>query len=87
MKWRFVGPVVYYRRQILAVSICSLLLCSMIAYCATEADVYGATGMVKTIYGLLDDIFDIAGMEEIKDLLIVDFSGSTLRAGGITFST
>lgn len=86
MKWRLVGPVVYYRRQILVVCICSVLLYSMIAYCATEADVYGATGMVKTIYGLLDDIFDIAGMEEIKDLLIVDFSGSTLRAGGITFS-
>lgn len=86
MKQYVIGPVTYYRRQIFAFVMCALLLCSMIAYCATEADVNGATGMVKTIYGLLDDIFDISGMEEIKSLLIIEYSGSTMKAGGITFT-
>lgn len=87
MKRNVIGPVIYYRRQICALVICSLLFCTMIAFCATEADVNGATGMVKTIYGLLDDIFDISGMDDIKNLLVIDFSGSTLRAGGITFTS
>ena len=78
--------IVYYRRQMLAILLCGILLCSMTAFCATEADVSGATGLLKTIYGLIDDIFDISGMEALSDLLIVDFSGSTLCAGGITFT-
>lgn len=86
MKQHVIGPVTYYGRQIFAAALCGLLLCSMIAYCATEADVNGATGMVKTIYGLLDDIFDISGMEELKNLLIIEFGGNTLTAGGITFT-
>ncbi len=87
MKRYVIGPISYYRRQIFVFVICSLLFYTMIAFCATEADVNGATGMVKTIYGLLDDIFDISGMDEIKNLLVIDFSGSTLRAGGITFTS
>ena len=87
MKRYVIGPVSYYRRQIFVFVICCLLFCTMIAFCATEADVNGATGMVKTIYGLLDDIFDISGMDEIKNLLVIDFSGSTLKAGGITFTS
>lgn len=43
MKQHVIGPVSYYRRQIFAAALCGLLLCSMIAYCATEADVNGAT--------------------------------------------
>jgi len=77
----------YYRKQILVCSIIGLLACSMIAFCATEADVNGAKGMVKTIFGLLDDIFDMSGMQELKNLLIIDFSGSILKAGGITFTS
>ncbi len=73
-------------RWILTAVLGMLFLTAGAAYCATEADVYGASGMVKTIYGLLDDIFTITGMEEIKELLIIDFNGSTLRAGGITFT-
>ncbi len=75
-----------YGKKLVVFVICGLLACSMAAYCATEADVYGATGMVKTVYGLIDDIFDMTGMQEIKDLLIINFNGSTLRAGGITFT-
>lgn len=79
-------PLIYYRRQILVSGIFAMLFCSMIAFCATETEVNNATGMVKTIYELLDDIFDISGMEDIKNLLIIDFSGNTLKAGGITFT-
>lgn len=79
-------PLIYYRRQILVSGIFAMLFCSMIAFCATEAEVSNATGMVKTIYELLDDIFDISSMEDIKNLLIIDFSGNTLKAGGITFT-
>lgn len=80
------NPLVYYRKQIFVGMVVSLLLCGMAAFCATETDVNGATGMVKTIYGLLDDIFDISGMDDIKNLLVVDFGGNTLRAGGIIFT-
>lgn len=79
-------PLIYYRRQILVSGMFAMLFCSMIAFCATEAEVNNVTGMVKTIYELLDDIFDISGMEDIKNLLIIDFSGNTLKAGGITFT-
>lgn len=79
-------PLIYYRRQILVSGMFAMLFCSMIAFCATEAEVHNVTGMVKTIYELLDDIFDISGMEDIKNLLIIDFSGNTLKAGGITFT-
>ena len=79
-------PLIYYRRQILVSGMFAMLFCSMIAFCATEAEVNNVTGMVKTIYELLDDIFDISGMEDIKNLLIIDFSGNTLQAGGITFT-
>lgn len=84
---RWLAPIIYYRRQIIACMLLSLLFISMIAFCATDADVNGATGMVKTIFGLIDDIFDIAGMKDLSNLLIVDFSGSTLKAGGITFTS
>lgn len=76
----------YYRRQIAVFIISVFLLSCMAAFCASEADVKGATGMVKTIYGLIDDIFDISRMKDISDLLVIDFSGSTLKAGGITFT-
>ena len=79
-------PLIYYRRQILVSGMFAMLFCSMIAFCATEAEVNNVTGMVKTIYELVDDIFDISGMEDIKNLLIIDFSGNTLKAGGITFT-
>lgn len=79
-------PLIYYRRQILVSGMFAMLFCSMIAFCATEAEVNNATGMVKTIYELLDDIFDISSMEDIKNLLIIDFSGNTFKAGGITFT-
>lgn len=79
-------PLIYYRRQILVSGMFAMLFCSMIAFCTTEAEVNSATGMVKTIYELLDDIFDISSMEDIKNLLIIDFSGNTLKAGGITFA-
>lgn len=81
------GPVLYYGRQLLAFVLLSVLAVGMAAFCATEADVNGATGMVKTIYGLIDDIFDMSRMQDISDLLIIDFSGSTLKAGGITFTS
>lgn len=87
MKQSVYYPLIYYRRQILLAGLCGILLCTMVALCATESDVNGATGMVKTIYGLIDDIFDISRMEELADLLIIDFSGSTLTAGGITFTS
>lgn len=86
-QFSFTGPVLYYRRQLLAFVLCSMLAVGMAAFCATEVDVNGATGMVKTIYGLIDDIFDISRMQDISDLLIIDFSGSTLKAGGITFTS
>lgn len=86
MKQYVICLMTYYHRQIFIFLMSGLLVCSMIAYCATEADVNGATGMVKTIYGLLDDIFDISGMDELKNLLIIEFSGNTLTAGGITFT-
>ena len=89
MKQYVISSLLYYRRQILMISMFVMFVMfftSMIAFCATDADVNGATGMVKTIYGLLDDIFDISSMEEIKNLLIIDFNGSTLKAGGITFT-
>lgn len=79
-------PLIYYRRQILVSGMFAMLFSSMIAFCATEAEVNNATGMVKTIYELLDDIFDISSMEDIKNLLIIDFSGNTLKAGGISFA-
>lgn len=79
-------PVKYYRRQIVCAIILSLLAFSMIAFCASETDVKGATGMVKAIFGLIDDIFGISKMDDLKNLLIIDFSGSTLKAGGITFT-
>lgn len=79
-------PLIYYHRQILVSGMFGMLFCSMIAFCATEAEVNNVTGMVKTIYELLDDIFDISGMEDIKNLLIIDFSGNTLKAGGIIFT-
>ena len=79
-------PLIYYRRQILGIGMFAVLFSSMIAFCATESEVNSATRMIKTIYELLDDIFDISTMEELKNLLIIDFSGNTLRAGGITFT-
>lgn len=86
MRQRVINPVLYYRRQIFVWFVAGMLLCCVTAFCATEADVNGATGMVKTIYGLLDDIFDISGMDDIKNLLVIEFGGNTLRAGGITFT-
>lgn len=86
MKQSIYYPVKYYRKQILCTVIFSLLAISMIAFCASEADVKGATGMVKAIFGLIDDIFGISKMDDLKNLLIIDFSGSTLKAGGITFT-
>ena len=78
-------PVVYYRRQIFAVILAGILILGMAAFCATEEDVNGASGMLKTIYKLIDDIFDISAMEDLKNLLVVDYSGGTLTAGGIAF--
>ncbi|MCI7131411.1 MAG: hypothetical protein MSA09_12855, partial [Lachnospiraceae bacterium] len=34
-----------------------------------------------------DDIFDLSGMEELQNLLVIDFSGTTLKAGDITFTS
>lgn len=87
MKQKITMPLIYYRRQLFVLLMGSVLIGSMLAFCATEADVNGATGMVKTIYGLLDDIFDLSGVEELQDLLVIDFSGTTLKAGGITFTS
>lgn len=87
MKQKIAMPLIYYRRQLFVLLMGSVLIGFMLAFCATEADVNGATGMVKTIYGLLDDIFDLSGMEDLQDLLVIDFSGITLKAGGITFTS
>ena len=76
----------YYKRQMIAVLLLGLLGTTLIAFCATDADVDGATGMVKTIYGLIDDIFDISRMKDVSDLLCIEFGGATLKAGGITFT-
>ena len=80
-------PFLYYRRQILFLVLFCVLLGSMAAFCATEEDVNSAKGMVKNIYGLIDDIFDISGMEDLEDLLVIDFDRGTLKAGGITFTS
>ena len=80
-------PLVYYRRQIMVLVLCSIFLISMAAFCATEEDVTGAKGMVKTIYGLIDDVFGISGMEDLEDLLVIHFDSGTLKAGGITFTS
>lgn len=80
-------PLVYYRRQIMVLVLCSIFLVSMAAFCATEEDVTGAKGMVKTIYGLIDDVFGISGMEDLEDLLVIHFDSGTLKAGGITFTS
>lgn len=80
-------PLVYYRRQIMVLVLCRIFLVSMAAFCATEEDVTGAKGMVKTIYGLIDDVFGISGMEDLEDLLVIHFDSGTLKAGGITFTS
>lgn len=80
------NPIIYYRRQIFCAGLLLLLFGSMIAFCATNEDVNNAKGMLKTIYGLIDDIFDISRMDDVKNLLVIEFNGSTLTAGGITFS-
>lgn len=75
----------FNRKRLLILCLGIVLLLSMMAYCATEEDVKDASGMVKTIFGLIDDIFDISGMKDLEDLLVIDFNGSSLTAGGITF--
>lgn len=83
---RMLFPVIYYRKQIGISVLWGCLLLTMIAFCATREDVEGATGMVKTIYNLIDDIFDTAQMDDLKDLLIVEYGGGSIKAGGITFT-
>ncbi len=75
----------YEWRKIAVCLLAGVLFLGMAAFCATTEDVAGASGMVKTIYGMIDDIFDMSAMEELKNLLVIDFNGGTLKAGGITF--
>lgn len=87
MKQKLVMPLLYYRRQILVCLIVGMFLVSMGAFCATAEDVAGARGMTKTIFNMIDDIFDLTAMEDLENLLVVDYHEGTLRAGGITFSS
>lgn len=87
MRERILYPLIYYRRQILLCVMAGVLISGMAAYCATTEDVNGATGMLKTIYKLIDEIFDISAMDDLKNLLVVDFTDGTLTAGGITFGS
>lgn len=87
MGQKVIMPLLYYRKQILFCLFVGMLLFSMAAFCATAEDVAGAKGMTKTIFNMIDDIFDIAAMEDLEDLLVVDYHNGTLKAGGITFSS
>lgn len=85
MRRHIINALNFYWRQILVCSLAGAFILAMAAFCATREDVEGATGMVKTIYGMIDDIFDISAMDDLRNLLVVDFNGGTLKAGGITF--
>lgn len=87
MGQKVIMPLLYYRKQILFCLFVGMLLFPMAAFCATAEDVAGAKGMTKTIFNMIDDIFDIAAMEDLEDLLVVDYHDGTLKAGGITFSS
>lgn len=87
MRQKVIMPLLYYRKQIIFCLFVGMLLFPMAAFCATAEDVAGAKGMTKTIFNMLDDIFDIAAMEDLENLLVVDYHNGTLKAGGITFSS
>ncbi len=87
MRRKVVIPLFYYRKQIVFLLFAGLFFFSMAAFCATKEDVEGAGGMVKSIFNMIDDIFDTAKMEDLEDLLVVDYHNGTLQAGGITFSS
>lgn len=87
MKQKVIMPLLYYRKQILFCLFVGMFLLPMAAFCTTAEDVAGAKGMTKTIFDMLDDIFDIAAMEDLENLLVVDYHNGTLMAGGITFSS
>lgn len=85
MRRHIINALNFYWRQILVCFLAGAFILAMAAFCATSEEVEGATGMVKTIYGMIDDIFDISAMDDLRNLLVVDFNGGTLKAGGITF--
>lgn len=87
MRQKVIMPLLYYRKQIFFCLFIGMLLFPMAAFCATAEDVNGAGGMTKTIFNMIDDIFDIAAMEDLENLLVVDYHNGTLKAGGITFSS
>lgn len=61
------------------------LLFSMRAYCATEEEVDAAGGLLGAVFGMVDDIFGLSGLADLKELLVIEFGSGSLRAGGITF--
>lgn len=87
MRQKVLMPLRYYWKQILILLSAGMLLVSMVAFCATAEDVAGAKGMTKSIFNMIDDIFDTAALADLENLLVVDYHEGTLRAGGITFSS
>ena len=78
--------IIFYGRYWLAGAAIIGLAWTLMAFCATEADVEGAEGLTKQIFSMIDDMFGSGSLDETERLLIIDFSGHSLRAGGYSLS-
>lgn len=87
MKEKIRYPIQYYRVWILGMGLSATFLLLSVAFCATEDDVNNATGLISFVYGFVDDIFNPSRMADLEDLLVIDFNGTSLTAGGITFTS
>ena len=76
----------YYRGRTIGFVLVGMLALSMVAFCATEADVKGAEGLTKQIFSMIDEMFGANSLDDTGNLLIISFSENSLSAGGYSLS-
>ena len=76
----------FYGKRMAFWCLVAWIVVGMAAFCATEADVKEAEGLTKQIFSMIDEMFGSQSLDKTEDLLIIDFSENSLRAGGYSLS-
>ena len=76
----------FYGKRMAFWCLVAWIVVGMAAFCATEADVKDAEGLTKQIFSMIDEMFGSQSLDKTEDLLIIDFSENSLRAGGYSLS-
>ena len=88
VKQHIIYPFLYYRKRIFTGMFALIFTLWLIAYCdVTQAQIDAASGLAGVIFTWIDEIFDVASLDEAKSLLNITFQNGTIVAGGYTFTT